>query len=209
VSGGIFHEKEQPLWAWKQESVMGSEHFDFKELVSIYSGLKELQSGRIGFEDRTVLTAKLIETWQTETFENQSAIRDRRIPIREESHRGINLLSFIRRRPQHSELLEEREQIVKRLRRVIAAKPSWLLGMSSEFLKAGQGIDPEPRRRILEAIGSMSRDPAKALGDMATPLAGKLEGLWCYRAEGYRVVYSPDTLNKRVALLTITTSQTP
>ena len=184
--------------------MMNSEHFEFNALVSIYSGLKELQSGRIGFEHRTVLTAKLTETWQIESFGNESAKGGRRIPIREERHRGINLLWFIRRRPQQSELLKEREQISKRLKRVIDTKPSWLLGMSSEFVKAGQRIDPEPRRRILQAIQSISQNPTEPMGDAVRPLAGKLKGLWCYRVQNYRIVYTPDIRNRQVALLAIT-----
>ena len=111
---------------------------------------------------------------------------------------------FIRRRPQQSELLKEREQISKRLKRVIDTKPSWLLGMSSEFIKAGQRIDPEPRRRILQAIQSISQNPTEPMGDAVRPLAGELKGLWCYRVQDYRIVYTPDIRNRQVALLAIT-----
>jgi mRNA-degrading endonuclease RelE of RelBE toxin-antitoxin system len=184
--------------------MMDSDHFEFKELILIYSGLKQLQSSRIGFEHRTVLTGKLTEAWQTEPFGNESAKEDRKIPVTEGRQRGINLLWFIRRRPQQSELLEEREQIGKRLKRVIASKPSWLSGMTTEFVKAGQGIDPEPRRRIVQAIESVSKNPTKPMGDTVRPLAGELKGLWCYRVEGYRIVYSPDIPNKRVTLVAVT-----
>ena len=76
--------------------------------------------------------------------------------------------------------------------------------MSDEFLNAVQGIDRKLQGRVLEAMGYISTKPTEPKGDTVKPLTGEMKGLWRYRIGDYRLVYWPDTQNRRVVLVDFT-----
>ncbi len=79
---------------------------------------------------------------------------------------------------------------------------AWDIGMSDEFVKDIEVIDGKLRGQVLKAMVHISKEPVTLRGDTVKPLVSDLKGLWRYRIGDFRLVYRPDSENKRVVCLT-------
>jgi len=78
---------------------------------------------------------------------------------------------------------------------------AWDIGLSDEFAKTIDEISGKLARQVLKAIREISRDPVSLKGDTIKPLTADMKGCWRYRVGDFRIVYQPDTTNRRVAIL--------
>jgi len=145
------------------------------ELMSIQSGIKEFETDQIEFEHPAIAAGRLKKLWW---FDQHGCPT-----IREATQGKVSYL---------------------RVPRDLPGEPDWFIGMSHEFTKAIQSIDRKLQGRILEAMSYISSKPTVSRGDTVKPLTGDLKGLWRYRIGDYRLVYYPDTQNKRIVLVTFT-----
>ena len=77
----------------------------------------------------------------------------------------------------------------------------WMIGFSPEFKKSIKRVEKKLKGRILDALEWLSREPVTTQGNTVKPLSGEFAGLWRYRIGNYRLIYKPDSENKRVTLL--------
>ena len=80
----------------------------------------------------------------------------------------------------------------------------WYIALTDEFINAVSNIDRTLQRRILEAIGYLSRTLTLPAGDTVIALARDLTGLWHYRLGDSRFMYRPEFDNGRVVLVAFT-----
>ena len=80
--------------------------------------------------------------------------------------------------------------------------PDWYVGFSNEFVKSIAKIDKKKQGRILEAIGKITLSPIEIKGDTIKPLSGDLNGLWRCRIGDDRLVYFPETEERKIVLIT-------
>lgn len=79
----------------------------------------------------------------------------------------------------------------------------WSMGMTEEFAATSQDVAPSLHRGMLEALAHICLMPTLPMGETVKPLTGMLDGLWRYRLGGSRLVYRPNTAEKRVAVVTL------
>ncbi len=77
----------------------------------------------------------------------------------------------------------------------------WFLCLSKDFLKAIKKIDKPTRARLLTSIAELSAEPLTPRGNTVKPLSGGKSGLWSYRIGDYRLIYSPDSKNRQILIL--------
>lgn len=78
----------------------------------------------------------------------------------------------------------------------------WLISITSQFYKSLPHIsDKTMEGRILEAIVSISQNPAEPRGDTIKPLQGPFKGMWRYRIGDHRLIYRPNIEKHIVYLL--------
>ncbi|MFO1207352.1 MAG: type II toxin-antitoxin system RelE/ParE family toxin [Burkholderiales bacterium] len=79
---------------------------------------------------------------------------------------------------------------------------AWGFALGPDFIKSIERIgDKKLQGRVLEAILKIARSPTTVVGDTVKPLTADLKGLWRYRVGSYRLVYAPDSTERRVTLL--------
>lgn len=166
------------------------EQFHPDDLNSILAGIKEFETGQIEFEDDFWATSTLMEILDYE--EEYEEYHDEIVSAEEHAFPLADLFPDAEERP----LLEERGAPAR-----VSAKPSWLVGMSKEFLKAIQKVDRKLQGQILGAIAKIIANPMKQKGDTIKPLKGGPQKLWRYRIGNYRLVYHPDVENNQIVLI--------
>jgi mRNA-degrading endonuclease RelE of RelBE toxin-antitoxin system len=77
----------------------------------------------------------------------------------------------------------------------------WSVGLTLTFRKSIKGVDKAQRARILTAIVELCDAPITRKGDTIKPLTGDSDGLWRYRIGDYRLLYQPETREKKIILV--------
>jgi len=81
------------------------------------------------------------------------------------------------------------------------AEPDWFVGFSREFLKCIDQADGKTRGRVLDAIARISVDPMTVVGNTIKPLKAELSGLWRCRIGDDRLIYLPDSKERKITLI--------
>ena len=162
------------------------EQFNFKQMVSILIGLRQMHSGRVDVLNPDSLLRWLEDVWLDE---------HETVECGQEKHSVVK--GSKRFKPGFHQKLSDTLSLTLNL----STGPDWLVGVSEEFLKAFRGADQKLQGRILKTIKTISKKPTALHKAKVKPLTAEMRGLWCYRVGDYRVVYRPDTKRKRVILI--------
>lgn len=164
------------------------EQFHPDDLTSIQAGIREFETGQIEFEDDFWVTDTLMELLDYEEVPTEGWEKFQKAPPAklEEPSVDFELDDVALPEPPPT---------------AMAPRPSWLVGMSKEFLKAIQKVDRKLQGQILGAIAKIIANPMKLKGDTIKPLKGGPQKLWRYRIGNYRLVYHPDVENNQIVLI--------
>ena len=80
-------------------------------------------------------------------------------------------------------------------------EPSWVIGMTREFIRSTQGVAKDLQGRILTAIREIVVDPMSPKGDTVKPMIADRKGFWRFRIGDYRLVYLPNESTRIVTLI--------
>jgi mRNA-degrading endonuclease RelE of RelBE toxin-antitoxin system len=157
--------------------------FSPEELASIQLGLEEIRTGRVLFAPPTRVIGRLMAVWARAT----PAL----VPGQSRLEAGENSL--------------EAPRVLVDLQTGQAKFPEvapWSMAMTEEFTAASRDVGPSTRPDMLEAIAHISLMPTLPMGTTVKPLTGMLTGLWRYRLDDSRLVYRPNSAEKRIVLVT-------
>jgi mRNA-degrading endonuclease RelE of RelBE toxin-antitoxin system len=158
--------------------------FSPEELVSIQLGLEEIRTGRVVFTPPARAIGIMMAAWGR----SAAALT----PGESRSEDGENSLEIPR--------------VLADLQMGQAKLPEggpWSMAMTEEFSAASRDVGLALRRAILEAIAHISLMPTLPMGTTVKPLTGMLNGLWRYRLGNTRLVYRPNSAEKRLVLVTL------
>lgn len=77
----------------------------------------------------------------------------------------------------------------------------WSVEAMPRFRKDVRSIDKGLRDRVRQALKSVCESPLKPHGDTKRPLEGNLNGLWRYRIGDFRLLYKPNSQERRITIL--------
>lgn len=79
----------------------------------------------------------------------------------------------------------------------------WHFGFSKRFVQEAQQLDKNMQGRIFTAMTKIAEAPMQPVGDTVKPLSENLEGLWRFRIGDYRLIYFPESAQRRITLVAI------
>ena len=78
----------------------------------------------------------------------------------------------------------------------------WMVKISEGFVKSVEHIDRQTQGKVLVAINDINQHPVSGNGHNVRRLVPNIDGFWCYRIDGCRLIYYPDLDNRDIVLLT-------
>jgi mRNA-degrading endonuclease RelE of RelBE toxin-antitoxin system len=78
----------------------------------------------------------------------------------------------------------------------------WMVKISEGFVKSVEHIDRQTQGKVLVAINDINQHPISGNGSNVQRLVPNIDGFWCYRIDGCRLIYYPDLDNRDIVLLT-------
>lgn len=103
---------------------------------------------------------------------------------------------------QHAKVATKYSRVSFDTDALLSIELGWGFALGPDFIKSIERIgDKKLQGRVLDAILKIARSPTTVVGDTVKPLTADLKGLWRYRVGSYRLVYAPDSTERRVTLL--------
>ena len=83
----------------------------------------------------------------------------------------------------------------------VKTEKDWMVKISEGFVKSIEHIDRQTQGKVLVAINDVNQHPISTNGHNVRRLVPNIDGFWCYRIDGCRLIYYPDLDNRDIVLL--------